>query len=285
MRAAFLAVQGGKQVAVLVPTTLLAQQHFQNFSDRFADWPVRVESLSRFRTAKEQKQILDGLAQGHRRHRHRHPQTAAARHQVQGSRSGHRRRGASLRRAPEGTAQGAARLGGHADAHRHADSAHAEHVPVGPARPVHHRHATGGPSPHQDLRQSVERRPHQGGLPARDRPRRPGVLPAQRGADHREERLEQVQQAGARRARGRRPRADARARSGTGHARLLPPAFQRAGVQHHHRIRHRRAHRQHHHHRPRRQAWTRPAAPVARPRRALPSPRLCLPDHPTAAQP
>ena len=62
MRAAFAAVQGGKQVAVLVPTTLLAQQHYENFSDRFADWPVKVESLSRFRTAKEQKQILAGLA-------------------------------------------------------------------------------------------------------------------------------------------------------------------------------------------------------------------------------
>ncbi len=64
MRAAFVAVQGGRQVAVLVPTTLLAQQHFENFSDRFADWPIRVESLSRFRTAKEQKRILEGLADG-----------------------------------------------------------------------------------------------------------------------------------------------------------------------------------------------------------------------------
>ncbi|TVT54976.1 MAG: transcription-repair coupling factor [Sedimenticola thiotaurini] len=64
MRAAFMAIQGGKQVAVLVPTTLLAQQHFENFSDRFADWPVKVESLSRFRTSKEQKLIIDGLASG-----------------------------------------------------------------------------------------------------------------------------------------------------------------------------------------------------------------------------
>ncbi len=64
MRAAFTAVQGGKQVAVLVPTTLLAQQHYDNFCDRFADWPIKVESLSRFRTAKEQKQILKGLADG-----------------------------------------------------------------------------------------------------------------------------------------------------------------------------------------------------------------------------
>ena len=64
MRAAFVAAHGGKQVAVLVPTTLLAQQHYENFGDRFADWPVRVASLSRFRTAAEQKKILADLAKG-----------------------------------------------------------------------------------------------------------------------------------------------------------------------------------------------------------------------------
>ncbi len=64
MRAAFVAVQAGKQVAVLVPTTLLAQQHFQNFRDRFADWPVRIEVMSRFNTAKQQKQIAEDLARG-----------------------------------------------------------------------------------------------------------------------------------------------------------------------------------------------------------------------------
>jgi len=64
MRAAFVAVNGGRQVAVLVPTTLLAQQHHQNFSDRFADWPVKVENLSRFRTAREAQRVLDGLAKG-----------------------------------------------------------------------------------------------------------------------------------------------------------------------------------------------------------------------------
>jgi transcription-repair coupling factor (superfamily II helicase) len=64
MRAAFSAVQGGKQAAVLVPTTLLAQQHYQNFADRFADWPVQVASLSRFRSAKEQQQISSRLADG-----------------------------------------------------------------------------------------------------------------------------------------------------------------------------------------------------------------------------
>ncbi|MEW8327675.1 MAG: transcription-repair coupling factor [Candidatus Thiodiazotropha sp.] len=64
MRAAFMATQGNRQVAVLVPTTLLAQQHYQNFSDRFADWPVKVESLSRFRTGKQQQQVIDGLGMG-----------------------------------------------------------------------------------------------------------------------------------------------------------------------------------------------------------------------------
>ena len=64
MRAAFLAVNAGKQVAVLVPTTLLAEQHFQNFSDRFAEWPVKVAELSRFRSAKETTINLAGLKAG-----------------------------------------------------------------------------------------------------------------------------------------------------------------------------------------------------------------------------
>lgn len=64
MRAAFIATQNLKQVVVLVPTTLLAQQHFQNFRDRFADWPVRVELLSRFRSAKEEKAVIADLEAG-----------------------------------------------------------------------------------------------------------------------------------------------------------------------------------------------------------------------------
>jgi transcription-repair coupling factor (superfamily II helicase) len=64
MRAAFVAVQNHRQAVILVPTTLLAQQHHQNFSDRFADWPVRVESLSRFRSTRDQAAVLEGLAQG-----------------------------------------------------------------------------------------------------------------------------------------------------------------------------------------------------------------------------
>lgn len=64
MRAAFIAAHGGRQVSILVPTTLLAQQHFESFRDRFADWPIEIEVLSRFQTAKEQKIVLDKLAQG-----------------------------------------------------------------------------------------------------------------------------------------------------------------------------------------------------------------------------
>ncbi len=64
LRAAFVALADGKQVAVLVPTTLLAEQHYNLFAERFADWPVRVAELSRFRTAKEVKDALAGLKEG-----------------------------------------------------------------------------------------------------------------------------------------------------------------------------------------------------------------------------
>jgi transcription-repair coupling factor (superfamily II helicase) len=64
LRAAFIAVMGGKQVAILAPTTLLAEQHAQTFSDRFADWPVKIAELSRFRTGKEINNAIKGMADG-----------------------------------------------------------------------------------------------------------------------------------------------------------------------------------------------------------------------------
>lgn len=64
LRAAFLAVMNGKQVALLVPTTLLAQQHYQNFQDRFADWPVKIGLLSRFKTGKQQQVSMEQMASG-----------------------------------------------------------------------------------------------------------------------------------------------------------------------------------------------------------------------------
>ncbi|MDB5775067.1 MAG: mfd [Herbaspirillum sp.] len=64
LRAAFVAVLGGKQVAILAPTTLLAEQHAQTFADRFADWPVKIAELSRFRSGKEVTQAIKGMADG-----------------------------------------------------------------------------------------------------------------------------------------------------------------------------------------------------------------------------
>mgnify|MGYP003385195337 CR=1 FL=1 len=64
MRAAFVAVNDGKQVAILVPTTLLAQQHYENFRDRFANWPVSIEVLSRFKTAKQQNEVVKQVESG-----------------------------------------------------------------------------------------------------------------------------------------------------------------------------------------------------------------------------
>jgi transcription-repair coupling factor (superfamily II helicase) len=64
IRAAFKAIESGKQVAVLVPTTVLAQQHFQTFTTRLADFPVRIEMLSRFRTTAQQKESVQALAEG-----------------------------------------------------------------------------------------------------------------------------------------------------------------------------------------------------------------------------
>jgi len=65
MRAAFKTVMGGRQAAVLVPTTVLAAQHYRNFRERMADYPIFVEMLSRFRTRTEQRRIVEGLADGH----------------------------------------------------------------------------------------------------------------------------------------------------------------------------------------------------------------------------
>ncbi|MCF8010113.1 MAG: transcription-repair coupling factor [Clostridiales bacterium] len=64
LRAAFKCIMDGKQVSVLVPTTILAQQHFNTFRERFTDYPIRIEMLSRFKSLKEQKQVIDELARG-----------------------------------------------------------------------------------------------------------------------------------------------------------------------------------------------------------------------------
>ena len=159
LRAAFVAVADSKQVAVLCPTTLLAEQHFQTFSDRFADWPVKIAELSRFRSSKETAE-------------NRRPSWRAARstsssartsccqrgRQVHAPGPGDHRRGAPLRRAAEGGAEEAARRGRRADAHRHADPAHAGDVAGGDPRLLGHRHRAAEAPGHQDLRRIPGRR-------------------------------------------------------------------------------------------------------------------------------
>ena len=111
LRAAYVAVADGKQVAVLVPTTLLAEQHYNTFTDRFADWPVKIAELSRFRSAKEQNEALAGLAAGN-------VDIAIGTHKLvqrgvkfKKPRPRDHRRGTPLRRAPQGATESTARRG------------------------------------------------------------------------------------------------------------------------------------------------------------------------------
>ncbi len=91
LRAAFKAAAEGKQVLMLVPTTILAQQHFGTFSERLADYPFTLEHVSRFRTAAEQKAGDRGLRERRGRHPHRHPPRALARRAREGPRPADRR--------------------------------------------------------------------------------------------------------------------------------------------------------------------------------------------------
>ena len=186
LRAAFKASLDGKQVMVLVPTTILAQQHYGTFRERFADYPVKVEMISRFRSAAEQRRILTDFAAGSvdvliGTHRLLQPGREA-----QGPGSGHRGRGAALRRGSEGGLASPQSPGGRAHAHCHAHPAHPADVALGSAR--HHRHRDAAPRPpsHPDLRGSLRRRHGHARHRAGDRARRPGLLSSQPGGDHRQ---------------------------------------------------------------------------------------------------
>ena len=91
LRAAFKCVMGGKQCAILAPTTLLAWQHYNTILSRMEAFPVKVEMLSRFRTAKQQKETLRGLQAGQRGHRGGHPPAAVQRREVPRPRPCHHR--------------------------------------------------------------------------------------------------------------------------------------------------------------------------------------------------
>ena len=145
IRAAFKSVMGGKQVAILVPTTILAQQHFNTFRERTADYPVRVEQLSRFCSRRDQGRIVRQLAEAVHRHRHRDASPSAGRCWVQGFGAGGDRRRAALRGHAQGEIQIVAQAGRCADLERDADTAHALSGADGRARHEHDRDAAPGP--------------------------------------------------------------------------------------------------------------------------------------------
>ncbi len=140
LRAAFKAVQDGQQVAVLVPTTLLAQQHFQTFSERFAGFPVRVEVLSRFLTNAQARSVVERVASGE-------VDVVIGTHRLlsgdlhlQEPGPARGRRGAALRRVAQGGDQAVPRRGRRADAERHAHPAHARDEPHRHPRPLAAQH-------------------------------------------------------------------------------------------------------------------------------------------------
>ena len=188
MRAAFVAVHSGMQVAILVPTTLLAQQHYESFKDRFADWPVAIEVLSRFRSDAEQTEVLARLAEGKvdiliGTHKLLQPDV-----RYQKSRSCHHRRRTPFRRAPERAAESVARARRYSHADRDTDSAHAQYGDGGHARSVDYRHAARAPFVGKNLCASIRQRSRQRSDSARNSARRSGVFSAQRCEDDRKSR-------------------------------------------------------------------------------------------------
>ena len=278
MRAAFMATQGGRQVAILVPTTLLAQQHYQNFADRFADWPLRIESLSRFRSAKQVKQITEQLASGG-------IDIVIGTHKIL-------QPGIRFKRLGLVIVDEEHRFGV-----RHKERLKALRSEVDmltlTATPIP-RTLNMAMSGMRDL--SIIATP-----PAERHPIKTFISQwndvliveacqreIKRGGQvyflHNE--VSSIEKTAAR-LKGLLP--DARIQSAHGqmrerdlefdHAGFLSPAIQYPGLHHHHRKRHRRADRQYHHHQSGRQAGAGPVAPIARAGRAFPPSRLRLPDH------
>ncbi len=176
IRAAFKAIDNGRQVAVLVPTTVLAEQHYRTFSERLAEYPFVVEGISRFRSGAEQRRILDRLASGavdiiigtHR--------LVSADVQLQGPRPGRHRRGAALRRRAQGTAQTTAADGGRADHDRDAHPAHAAPVAAGHPRHQQPGNAAARPPGHRDAHRPLRPAADPPRHPPRTQPRRPGLF-------------------------------------------------------------------------------------------------------------
>ena len=207
LRAAFKAVQDGKQVAVLVPTTILAQQHYNTFTNRLAAFPVSVEMLSRFRSEKEQDAILNHLREGNIDiiiGTHRLLQRDVM---FKDLGPAHHRRGTALWRDAQRAVEEDANRSGCADVDGHADSAHDVHEPGGRARHQHDRYAARRTHAGGDVCGRIRRSSGAAGHSARTRTRRAGVFCTQPCDRHRTDlRTTGEDRAGS--ARGDRPRPD-----------------------------------------------------------------------------
>jgi hypothetical protein len=144
LRAAFKAAEDGKQVMFLVPTTVLAQQHFGTFQERLRDYPFRHRDGVALPLAEGRARVAGRLPRGEGRHPDRHAPAALARRAPEGARPPDRRRGAALRREAEGAAAPAQAEGRRAVAVGHADPAHAPDVAGRPARHLGDRDAARG---------------------------------------------------------------------------------------------------------------------------------------------
>ena len=273
LRSAFVAVQAGYQVAVLVPTTLLAEQHHRTFKDRFADWPVRVELLSRFRGASGSAAAVEGLAAGT-------VDIVIGTHKLlQGNikfkrlglvivdeehRFGVKDKERLKRLRAEVdmltlTATPIPRtlnmtLGGLRDL---------SIIATPPADRLAVKTFVGEWSDRQ-IREAVLREIRRGGQ----------IYFVHNRVENIEARGRGPAQAAARGRGARRPRPDVGARARARDARLLSPRVQRAGLHDDHRERHRHPDGQYDHHQSRRSFGTGAAAPAARPRRPLAPPGL-----------
>ena len=282
LRAAFAVVSSGRQVAVLVPTTMLAQQHYETFSDRFADWPVTVEVLSRFRSAQEHRQILDRVAAG----------------QVDIVIGTHRLLQKDVRFKDLGLVI--------VDEEHRFGVRHKEQL-KSLRTEVDILTLTATPIPRTlnmalgSLRElSLITTPPESRLAIKTFVstwsahliREACLRELKRGGQiyfvhNRVQDIESVAETGRRASCPEAqdpggPRADARARPRAGHARLLPPAVRDPGLHGHYRERPRRSHCQHDHHRSRRAFRPRAAAPAAGSRRPVAPPGLRLPDRAAA---
>ena len=264
IRAAFKAVQDGKQVAMLVPTTLLVRQHMETFTERFAGFPVHLRALSRFQTDKEAKETIEGLATRRGGCRDRHASPAQRRHPVQGSRPGRHRRGAALRRRAQGRAQEAEDQRRHPGDVGDADPAHARDGGHRHPRDVDAGDAAGGPAPDPHLRRPVQRqagRRRRSGASCCARARCSSCTTGSSSINRVAAQIaELVPEARVAVAHGQLQRERARA----GHRRLLGGQVRRAGHHDDHRDRHRHRQREHPDHRPGRQVRAQPAAPDPR---------------------